>query len=249
MPEENDVTEETAEGQAPKETVTEETPDTVDESTGTEVESTDSEDVASLPEWAQKQIQRLRAENGRDRTAAKEKAAAEARAAAQAGAEAAREKAVADALAAHNARLAKALGLTAEEEQELTPEQVLEKVTRERDEERTAREERDRQFRDLSLEVAVQDAATMHSARADRLLDSRAFMRTVKDIDPAGDGYRVAVAEAVAKAVEADASLKAPEQSSAAKVSGGTTVAGVKPKRREDMTIDELRQEKIHRRS
>jgi hypothetical protein len=89
----------------------------------------------------------------------------------------------------------------------------------------------------------------MHDAKPDKLLDSRAFMKTARGLDPDADGYRVAVAEAVAKAVEADPDLKATHKPTPPAVSGGATVAGTRTKSPDDMTIDELREAKLHRRS
>lgn len=229
---------ETTEGQEPEDTTT-----TEDDNQGTT--SDDGDDKPSgglddLPESWQKEIKRLRAEAGKNRTQAQEKAAREAREAALAEAEKARTEAVEATKAEIADAVAKALGLKKDDAAELTPEQVIEKITKERDEAKAASEERDKRFRELSLEVAVQDAANMHDARSDRLLDSRTFMREVRKLDPDSEGFRAAVAEAVEKAVEADADLKATKKPTPAPVSGGTTVAGSKTRRLEDMTIEEL---------
>ena len=218
--EEKDTTETTTEGQEPEEQAVE---DTGTEAVEAEETGSDKPDsiggvaFEDLPPETQKEIKKLRAE-----------------------AKAAIDKERAE-HAEWRKRVAKELGLIEDEKTELTPDQVIEQITKERDEEKKAREQRELQFRALSLEVAIQDAANMHGALPDKLLDSRRFMRTVESLDPSEDGYRVAVAEAVQAAVEADGSLKAAEpKPKPPAVSGGTTVAGKQTKRLEDMSVEEL---------
>lgn len=241
MPDEN--TETTTEGQEPEEQAVE---DTGTEAVEAEETGSDKPDsiggvaFEDLPPETQKEIKKLRAEAKAARTEAKRQAAEEARQAAEAEAKAAIDKERAE-HAEWRKRVAKELGLIEDEKTELTPDQVIEQITKERDEEKKAREQRELQFRALSLEVAIQDAANMHGALPDKLLDSRRFMRTVESLDPSEDGYRVAVAEAVQAAVEADGSLKAAEpKPKPPAVSGGTTVAGKQAKRLEDMSVEEL---------
>lgn len=196
----------------------------------------------------QAEIKRLRRENAKTRTGAKEQAAKEARDAALAEAEQARMKAVEDAKAEIAKAVQKALGITSDEAEELTPDQVIEKITKERDEEKAAREQERSERLDLLREVAVQDAAAMHDARPDRLLDSRSFMRTIRGLDTDGAGFRAAVAEAVKAAVEADSDLKATRRPAPPPVSGGTTVAGSPTKDLTSMSVEELMEAKIHKR-
>ena len=228
---------ETTEGQEPEDTTT-----TEDDNQGTESSTeadTTTGGIDDLPDWAQKELKRLRAEAGKDRTAAKEKAATEARKAAEAEAAKVLEQERA-ANAERLKRIARELGLAEDEKSELTPEQMVEKITAERDAEKTAREEEAKAYAELAREVAIQDAANMHDARADRLLDSRTFMRQIRDLDPKAEGFRAAVAEAVEKAVEADGDLKVTRKPTPPAVSGGTTVAGSKTRSVDDMTIEEL---------
>ncbi len=242
--EEKDTTETTTEGQEPEDTAVEETGTEAVEAEETGSDKPDligGVDFADLPPATQTEIKKLRAEAKAARTEAKRQAADEARQAAEAEAAKALEAERAE-HAEWRKRVAKELGLIEDEKTDLTPEQVIEKITRERDTERQAREEREQQFRALSLEVAVQDAANMHGAIPDKLLDSRRFMKAVADLDPSQEGYRVAVADAVKTAIEADESLKAAEpKPKPPAVSGGTTVAGTgKAKSIEDMSIDEM---------
>lgn len=202
-----------------------------------------ADDVSSLPPWAQKMIKGLRREAAKTRTKAKQEAAEEARKLAEEQSAKAVEKARADAMDA----VAKAFGLK-EEEKELTPEEVVEKITTERDTERQAREERDQKYRELLVEVAVQDAAAMHDADPGRLLDSRSFMREIAELDVDDPAYRVAVAEAVKKAADGNTSYRVKKVTPPT-VSGGTASTGARVKPVEDMTIEELRKAKLHRRS
>jgi hypothetical protein len=240
-----------AEGQEPQGN-TDGTEETQPTDTSTETTTTapevDTDGLDALPEWAQKEINKLRREAGKDRTVAKEKAAAEARKQAEADAATARDRAVEAARTEMADAIAKALGLKPEEA-ELTPDQVMEQLKKELDQEKQSKTDLEKRLRERDLEDAIKYAANMHDAVADQLLDSRAFMRKIADLDPDVDGYRVAVAEAVKASVEDDPSLKATKKPAAATVSGGNTVSGKPTKGPEDMTIDELRQAKLHRRS
>jgi hypothetical protein len=242
-----------AEGQAPDDVdATGTGTDTTTTGTGT---GTAPDDTAADTTWdgdfdkdrAARLVAALRTERDSHKTRRQE--AEEARAKAEADAAAALAEAVKAARAEETARIAKALGLAPAEEAELTPEQVIAKLQEERDAAQAARETEAKAYGELALEVAVQDAANMHDAKADRLLDSRTFMKAVSALDPKADGYRVAVAAAVEAAVAADAGLKATPKVTPPAVSGGNTVAGQQAKRPEDMTIDELRAAKLHKRS
>jgi hypothetical protein len=212
-----------------------------DQGNGTGTGDDEPQDVGSLPSWAQKLLKKTREEAARARTSTKQKLAEQA--------EADRLKAIEETKASVTDAVVKALGLKNDEEQELTPEQVIEKISAERDAEKQAREERDLKYRDLLVEVAVQDAATQLGADPSRLVDSRNFMRTLKELNVDDPSYRVAVAKAVQAAVEENPLFRIEQKPRPPAVSGGTAPAGVKGKAPEDMTIDELREARIHRRS
>jgi len=240
----------TAEGQEPPAAPTTDGP--TDSKPTEPTKPTDS--IDALPDWAQAEIKRLRAEAGKDRTEAKAKAAEEAAAKAKAAAEAeaaAREAKAVEATKADVVKaVLKALGQEPEGDKTPTPEQVIEQITRERDEERKNRETTEATLRKFAVEAAVSDAAAMHEANPDRLLDSRKFMTAVDGLDPKADGFRVAVAEAVKAAVEADGDLKvtkpAPKVEPPA-ASGGTTVAGTQPTDLNDMSVEQFIESGIHR--
>lgn len=115
---------------------------------------------------AVKEIGRLRQENGKERTNAKQAAADEAR----------------QALAKE---VGKALGLV-EEDAAPTPEALTAQVT----EAQHAREQAEADARAARVELAVYRAATDHRADAQALLDSRTFTDSLVDIDP-GDGEAI----------------------------------------------------------
>jgi hypothetical protein len=211
------------------------------EDEGADGETTEPQDVSSLPGWAQKLLKKTRDEAAKARTAAKQKVLDEA--------ENDRLKAVEETKTSVTKAVMKALGLDNDEETELTPEQVIKKISTERDEERRAREERDSKYRDLLVEVAVQDAANMHGADPSKLLDSRGFMSKLKDLDVDDDAYRVAVAAAVQEAVAENTSFRVEQKPRPPAVSGGTAPTGVKGKPLEDMTVEELRKAGLHRSS
>jgi|GEM_PF-959976 len=144
----------------------------------------EAQNVADLPAWAQKLVTDLRAENAADRTNAKATAAQEAR----------------DALV-HE--LGKALGLV-EDDGDGTPpsvEDLTGQVTTARDDARTAR-----------VELAVYKAAPTHSADPTALLDSRAFLAKIADLDPTTADFDTKVADVIKAQVEANPKLKAGGQ-------------------------------------
>ncbi len=90
----------------------------------------------------------------------------------------------------------KALGLDPEGKPDAKA--LGEQVERERTEARQAR-----------VELAVFRAAGKVGGDPDALLDSRAFLDTIADLDPASSGFGDAVAGAIAKAIETNPRLKA----------------------------------------
>lgn len=195
------------------------------------------------------QVERLKRENQSVRAA--RRAAEEAAKKAQADAEQALQAAIEARDKEWKTRAAKALGLV-EDEPALTPEQVAERITAERDQARKDAETRGSELLDLLREVAVQDAAAMHDAQASRLTDSRRFMAKVTDLDATDrKAFRAAVAELVKAEVEADPDLSVQKPAPAppaATASGGTTTAGTSPRDPADMTVEDFMAAGIHRR-
>ncbi|MCT9090595.1 hypothetical protein N4G70_17280 [Streptomyces sp. ASQP_92] len=63
------------------------------------------------------------------------------------------------------------------------------------------------QLRTAQVELAAHKTATEQGARADRLLNSRAFLSAVADLDPADKGFADALAAAIKSAVDGDPDL------------------------------------------
>ncbi|XMN09313.1 hypothetical protein ACK8N7_26385 [Streptomyces griseobrunneus] len=79
--------------------------------------------------------------------------------------------------------------------------------------------------RETAVELAVYRGAGKYGADPDALTDSRAFLNSIKGLDPADDGFSKAVSAAIKKAVEDNPKLKtgskAPDRS-AGDFNGGT---------------------------
>ncbi|WP_171110593.1 MULTISPECIES: hypothetical protein [unclassified Streptomyces] len=102
--------------------------------------------------------------------------------------------------------------------------------------------------RETAVELAVYRGASKYGADPDALTDSRAFLRSIKDLDPSDEGFAKAVQAAIKKAVEDNPKLKAAGQAparSSGDFSGGTGDSG----RSGPKTIDEIRAERRKRRA
>lgn len=108
------------------------------------------------------------------------------------------DKAQADSKATLDA-IAQALGLKSKDED---PKALAEKLTTELGGAQT-------DARQARVELAVYKAAAKHGGDADALLDSRAFVKAVGELDPADDGFAGAVGEAIKTAIKANAKLAA----------------------------------------
>lgn len=139
------------------------------------------QDVASLPDWAQNLVKDLRAEAGAARTTAKANAAQEAR----------------DALVQD---LGKALGLVKDGDTPPDPATLAAQLTEQQTAARTAQ-----------VELAVYRAATTTGADPAALLDSRTFLDSVKDVDPAD---AAAITAAITKAITDNPRLKTVQAAS-----------------------------------
>lgn len=106
------------------------------------------------PAKAKAEIERLRAENGKDRTTAKTKAAEDAR-------------------NELTQSIGKALGLIKDGDDKPDPAKLTQTITDQATENKS-----------LKVELAVYKAATTQGAKADALLDSRSFLAKLTGIDP-----------------------------------------------------------------
>lgn len=147
---------------------------------GTDTQPAD--DISSLPEWAQKQIRDLRAENAKDRTNAKQNAAQEAR----------------DALAQD---IGKALGLVKDDNQTPDPEQLTRQVADAQAAQKQA-----------AIELAIYKTATTHEGDPTALLDSRSFLEKVSNLDPSAEDFQTQISDTIKQAVADNPKLKTASQ-------------------------------------
>jgi hypothetical protein len=179
--------------------------------------------VDQLPSWAQKLIKDTRAEAADWRSKLKDaqKAADEAT-----GQGPSPEEVTAQAQAEFAQKIGKALGLIADEEKPLDPQQVIETLTAERD---TTAQERDKErerHRRALIELAVHRASQKVGADPDALLDSRSFLKAVRDMDPDADEFSTALTETIQTAVEDNPKFKAATQAGPPARSGGEFTGG-----------------------
>jgi hypothetical protein len=175
------------------------------------------EDPAATIARLQKELKQANADAGKARTNAKKQAADEAR-----------NEIVQE--------LGKALGLI-KDDKEAPPDPAALKA---QIEQATAA------HRETAVELAVYRGASKYGADPDALTDSRAFLRSIKDLDPSDEGFAKAVNAAIKKAVEDNPKLKAataaPERTSS-DFNGGAGGSS------EPDSIDEIRAARRKRRT
>lgn len=185
----------------------------------------DARRVDELPNWAQKLIKDARKEAGdyRTRLANAQKAADEATA--KQGPS--QEEIAAQVRADFAQQIGKALGIiTPEEDKQIDPQQVIETLTSERDQTAAERDkERDRHRRAL-VELAVHRASIRLGADPDALLDSRSFLKAVREMDPDAEDFSTQLTEAIQTAVENNPKFKAAAQAGPPARSGGEFTGG-----------------------
>ncbi|MFS4105120.1 hypothetical protein [Streptomyces sp. PD-S100-1] len=107
-------------------------------------------------------------------------------------------------------------------------------------------ERRTAAHRETAIELAVYRGASKYGADPDALTDSRAFLNSIKGLDPEDEGFPKAVAAAIKKAVEDNPKLKAapaaPDRTSS-DFNGGAGSSS------EPQTIDEIRAARRKRRA
>ncbi|WP_019328811.1 hypothetical protein [Streptomyces sp. TOR3209] len=83
--------------------------------------------------------------------------------------------------------------------------------------------------RETAVELAIYRSAGKHGADPDALTDSRAFLSSIKDLDPSDEGFAKAVSAAIKAAVADNPKLKAQGQAPA-RTSGDFSGSSEKPK-------------------
>lgn len=165
------------------------------------------DDFAALPEWAQKEIRSLRGESAAQRTARQQ----------------AETKAQQDADARVQAIL-KAAGIETGDDGEDPVKAAA-----------TAREQAEAQARQARLELAVYRAAPTANGDAAALLDSRAFLTRVADLDPSDqDAITGAIRDAIKDTPRLAVAQAAPR--SGADFTGGTGAGAITPEKFAAMT-------------
>jgi hypothetical protein len=160
-------------------------------------------DIWADPVKAKAEIERLRAENGKDRTTAKTKAAEEAR-------------------NELTQTLGKALGLIKDGEDKPDPAKLTQQIT-----------ETAAKAKQAETELAVYKTAAKQGADADALLDSRAFLAKIADLDPSNTK---AITTAIEEAVKENPKLATVQAAGAsgADFSGGSGESAKKATSLED---------------
>ncbi|MFG3438336.1 hypothetical protein ACGF0J_13925 [Nonomuraea sp. NPDC047897] len=200
----------------------------------------DAKRVDQLPSWAQKLIKETRAEAADYRSKLKDaqKVADEATGAQGPSPDEITEQVKSD----FAQQIAKALGLVAEEEKPLDPQQVIETLTAERDSTAKERDQERERHRRALIELAVHRASQKVGADPDALLDSRSFLKAVRDLDPDAEDFSTTLSETIATAVENNPKFKAATQAGPPARSGGEFTGGPGGRRTDsEPSIDEFR--------
>src|SRR5690606_10439071 len=180
--------------------------------------------VDQLPSWAQKLIRETRSEAAEFRNQLREgqKAADEAAKAKGPSAEEITQQVQSD-LAK---QIGKALGLIGEEQKELTPEQIIEQLTGERDMTAKERDEERNRHRRALMELAVHRQGLKAGADPDALLDSRSFLKKVRDLDIDAQDFAQQLGELIELAVTENPKFKAAALAGPPSRSGGEFAGG-----------------------
>lgn len=165
-----------------------------------------ADDLSATVKRLEKELADARKEAGKDRTAAKQAAA---------------DAAVADV----TAKLAKALGIV-KDDAPADPKALAEAISQKE----AALAEREAALRARDVELAVWARADKQSARASALLDSRAFVRAISDLDPSAKGFTTALDDAIKTAVKDNPTFATAPAATAsgADLSGGTGEGSVR---------------------
>ncbi|MFD8529419.1 hypothetical protein ACFV0L_18565 [Streptosporangium canum] len=208
----------------------------------------DAKRVDQLPAWAQKLIKDTRTEAADWRSKLKDaqKAADDATAKQGPSQEEITEQVKTD----FAQQIAQALGLVSEEEKPIDPQKVIETLTAERDSTATERDQEKDRHRRALIELAVHRASQKVGADPDALLDSRSFLKAVRDMDPDGDEFSTTLSETIATAVENNPKFKAATLAGPPARSGGEFTGGPGGRRIDsEPSIDEFRARRKQKRA
>ncbi|MEV1003409.1 hypothetical protein [Nonomuraea sp. NPDC050202] len=125
------------------------------------------------------------------------------------------------------AQIGKALGLVADEQDtKLTPEQVIEQLTSEKDTTAKERDQEKERHRRALVELAVHRAGSKMGADPDALLDSRSFVKKIRDLDPDAEDFGTALGDIIQLALDDNPKYKAGSQAGPPPRSGGEFAGG-----------------------
>ncbi|MEV4078959.1 hypothetical protein AB0J43_01530 [Nonomuraea fuscirosea] len=181
--------------------------------------------VDQLPPWGQKLFRDLRKEAADYRSKMSDATKAAEEAAKSKGPSA--EEITAQVRTDFAQQIGKALGLVADEQDtKLTPEQVIEQLTGERDTTAKERDEERERHRRALVELAVHRQGLKMGADPDALLDSRTFVKKIRDLDPDADDFGTKLGETIQLAIDDNPKYKAGSLAGPPPRSGGEFAGG-----------------------
>lgn len=196
----------------------------------------DARKVDDLPAWAQAELRRARNDAVKYRTQLQDKQAE------QAPAGPSPEEIAAQAKAELAQQIGKALGIV-EEEKPVDPKDMIDRLSAEKDATAKERDAERELHRRALRELGVHRTALKHGADGDALLDSRSFLRSIKDLDPDAEDFSTVLAERITQAIEDNPKFKAAALSGPPARSGGefTGGPGGRSSDPEQMTTEDFR--------
>ncbi|WP_433235511.1 hypothetical protein ACQPYK_25465 [Streptosporangium sp. CA-135522] len=199
----------------------------------------DARKVDDLPAWAQAELRRARNDAVKYRTQLQN---ADKQAEQLAPAGPSPEEIAAQAKAELAQQIGKALGIV-EEEKPVDPKDMIDRLTTERDSTAKERDAERELHRRALRELGVHRTALKHGADGDALLDSRSFLRSIKELDPNADDFSTVLAERIQQAIEDNPKFKAASLSGPPARSGGefTGGPGGRSSDPEQMTTEDFR--------
>lgn len=190
----------------------------VDDDASVEPTSESANEPIEDPAILRKEIEKLRRENAAARVKGNEKAEKAAKEAA--------EKAAAETQQGLVEKWGRELGLIKDEEAAPKPEDIIAKLTEERDAVAQRETEAARRLRELTEHNALRDAAEAHEGDFNSLSDSKELSKTLASLDHSADDYATQVSAAVSAALQANPKFRKEQPRIPAGRSGADLSAG-----------------------
>ncbi|MDP9843260.1 hypothetical protein [Streptosporangium lutulentum] len=201
---------------APEATTSEQVPVVEDGEKG----KPDARKVDDLPAWAQAELRRARNDAVKYRTQLQQQTEQ------QAPAGPSPEEIAEQAKAELAQQIGKALGFVQEEEKPVDPKTVIDTLTSERDNTAKERDAERELHRRTQVELGVHRTSLKLAADGDALLDSRSFLRSIKDLDPNAADFGTSLEERIQQAIEDNPKFKAASLVGPPARSGGEFTGG-----------------------